>query len=166
MCLHHEPNIGNNHAVNDLEAIEGYLQLEMPEDAFIELRNIPEDQQSSERYKELLLATEMMLKHWESAAETAKQLCEINPSENSYFIHAAFCLHETAETRAALEHLSSGPTSLQSDPLFHYNLACYHAVLGNEVDAYDFLSVAFSLDPDLEETAKDDDDLKSIYPLE
>ena len=151
--------------MNDLEAIEGYLQLEMPEDAFVELRNIPDSEQNSERYKELLLATEMMLKHWESAAKTAKQLCDMNPTENSYFIHAAFCLHESAETRAALEHLLSGPLSLQSDPLYHYNLACYHAVLGNEIDAYDFLTVAFSLDPELEETAREDEDLKTIYPL-
>jgi len=151
--------------VNDLEVIEGYLQLEMPEDAFIELRNVPISLQSSERYKELLLATEMMLKHWESAAKTAKSLCEINPNEKSYFIHAAFCLHETAETRAAIEHLFSGPISLKSDPLYHYNLACYHAVLGNKKDARNSLNVAFSLDPELEVTAREDEDLKTIYPL-
>ena len=64
MFLPQDCNLRKNHIVNDLEAIEGYLQLEMLEDAFIELRNIPTDQQNSERYKELLLATEMMLKHW------------------------------------------------------------------------------------------------------
>jgi len=150
--------------VNDLEVIEGYLQLEMPEDAFIELRNFPSKQQKSERYKELLLATEMMLKHWESAASTARELCEINPGEKSYFIHAAFCLHETAETRAALQHLLSGPPALHNDPLYHYNLACYHAVLGNKSDARNCLNLAFSLDSELKITALNDEDLKSIYP--
>ena len=165
MFLPQDCNLRKNHIVNDLEVIEGYLQLEMLEDAFIELRNIPTDQQNSERYKELLLATEMMLKHWESAAATAKELCKINPNEKSYFIHAAFCLHEIAETRLALQHLLSGPSSLHNDPLYHYNLACYHAVLGSETDAHNCLSIAFSLDPELKATAVEDKDLRSIYPM-
>lgn len=164
--MQHHSNLADNLDVNDLEAIEGYLQLEMPEDAFIELRNIPTSEHKSERYKELLLATEMMLEHWESAAHTAKQLCEIAPNEKSYFIHAAFCLHETAETGAALQHLISGPPSLKQDPLYHYNLGCYNAVLGNKQAAREHLDVAFTLDPELKKTAADDDDLKSLTSLD
>lgn len=138
----------------------------MPEDALIELRNTPTSEQTSERYKELLLATEMMLEHWESAAHTARHLCEISPNEKSYFIHAAFCLHETAETGAALSHLISGPPSLEKDPLYHYNLGCYHAVLGNKQDAINCLDVAFTLDPELKKTAAEDDDLRNLNLLD
>jgi predicted Zn-dependent protease len=149
--------------VNDLEAIEGYLQLEMPEDALIELRNMPSDEHQTERYKELLLATQMMLQHWEPAATTAQELCKINQTEKAYFIHAAFCLHENGDTLAALRLLLSGPKSLNSDPLYHYNLACYHAVLGNLTDARTCLKKSFKLDPELENTAPQDKDLRSLF---
>lgn len=149
--------------MNDLEAAEGYLQLEMAEDAFVELRNMPTSEQDSERYKELLLATQMMLEQWDPAATTALELCLINAKEKSYFIHAAFCLHETGDTLAALRQLLQGPKVLLSDPLYHYNLACYHAVLGNLADARNCLDESFQLDPDLEKTAKDDNDLRNLF---
>lgn len=150
-------------SVNDLEAVEGYLQLEMPEDALIELRNIPSSEYDHERYKELLLATQMMLKLWQPAATTAQELCQINKKEKSYFIHAAFCLHETGETLAALRQLLAGPESLTTDPLYYYNLACYQASLGNLKDARVCLDKSFELDPELEITAQDDQDLKDLH---
>jgi len=151
--------------VNDLEAAEGYLQLQMAEEALVELRNLPHHEQQGERYKELLLATQMMLKHWQPAAETAKQLCEINSTESSYFIHAAFCLHETGDTISALIHLQSGPKTLLSDPLYHYNIACYHCVLGNLSEAKEFLEKSFQLDPSLKLTAVTDKDLTRLQPI-
>ena len=135
----------------------------MPEDALIELRNMPSIEHKTERYKELLLATQMMLQHWTPASTTAQELCKINPKEKTYFIHAAFCLHETGETPVALRQLLSGPKALNSDPLYHYNLACYHAVLGNLKDAHTCLKESFKLDPDLEKTAPQDKDLISLF---
>lgn len=161
--LRSKDTIAENKVVNDLEVVEGYLQLEMAEDALVELRNMPARKHDSERYKELLLATQMMLKHWNSAAATAKELCKINGKEKSYFIHAAFCLHETGDTLAALRQLLSGPKILLGDPLYYYNLACYQAVLGNLIDARKCLDKSFKLDPELEYTAQDDDDLKNLF---
>lgn len=149
--------------MNDLEAAEGYLQLDMAEDALIELRNISTSGQSSERYKELLLATQMMLGHWNPAATTAGELCEMNDKEKSYFIHAAFCMHEVGETLSALRQLLNGPKELLTDPLYHYNLACYHTVLGNLTDARKCLDQSFLLDPELKNTAKEDDDLRNLF---
>lgn len=149
--------------MNSLEATEGYLQLEMPEDALAELHNTPKEKQGTERYKELLLATQMMLEHWTPAAETARELCKINIKEKSYFIHAAFCLHEIGNTLEALRQLLMGPPVLLGDPLYHYNLACYHSVLGNLKDAQGCLNQAFKLDPDLEELAPKDKDLKPLF---
>lgn len=135
----------------------------MAEDALIELRNTPSHEQQTERYKELLLATQMMLQHWQPAAITAKELSKINQKEKSYFVHAAYCLHETGDTLAALRHLLSGPKALNADPLYHYNLACYHAVLGNLKDARTCLKKSFQLDPELEKTAPEDKDLQPLY---
>ncbi len=149
--------------VNDLEVAEGYLELEMAEDALVQLRNMPTSEHGSEPYKKLLLATQMMMMHWNPAASTARELCQINAREKAYFIHAAFCLHETGDTLAALRQLLAGPKSLLSDALYHYNLACYHAVLGNLTDAKTCLNQSFKLDPELRETAVDDEDLVDLY---
>ncbi len=152
--------------MNDLEVVEGYLQLEMAEDAMTELRDISSGEHVTERYQELLLATEMMLQRWGEAAETAKGLCVMNASEKSYFIHAAFCLHEVGETEEALRQLLSGPGALLSDALYYYNLACYNAVLGNLTDARHCLDKSFELDPELEVTSRDDDDLRGLFVFE
>ncbi|MGJ8655487.1 MAG: TPR end-of-group domain-containing protein [Akkermansiaceae bacterium] len=149
--------------VNDLEVVEGYLQLEMAEDALIELRNMPSKEQNSERYKELLLATQMMLQLWNPAAATAQELCKMDSREKAYFIHAAFCLHEMGETLAALRQLLAGPKVLLGDPLYHYNLACYHSVLGNLTDAQTCLNKSIELDPELELRAPEDKDLKNLF---
>lgn len=135
----------------------------MAEDALIELRNISSKEHHSERYKELLLATQMMLRLWNPAVITAKELCKINAKEKAYFIHAAFCLHETGDTLEALRQLLAGPKALLSDPLYHYNLACYHAVLGNLTDARACLKKSIELDPNLEKTAPEDKDLQSLF---
>ncbi len=161
--LHSRDTVAKNRIVKDLEAAEGYLQLEMAEDALVELRNMPAKEHGSERYKELLLATQMMLQLWKPAAVTALELCKIDRKEKSYFIHAAFCLHESGNTLAALRQLLSGPKLLFGDPLYHYNLACYHAVLGNLTDARACLDKSFKLDPELEKTASEDSDLKSLF---
>ena len=75
--MHNETCLAKNTKVIELEAAEGYLQLGMAEDAFVELRNLPLSKQSSERFKELLLATHMMLEQWPPASKIAQELCLI-----------------------------------------------------------------------------------------
>ena len=89
--------------------------------------------------------------------------CLINHKEKSYFIHAAYCLHEIGKTKAALRQLLNGPVTLIKDPLYHYNLACYHAVLGELDQAKACYEQSILLDPDLKKTALEDKDLQSLF---
>ena len=145
-----------------LTAAEGYLQLEMPVEAVIEIERLPVAVRQGVHSSELELAAEMMQQHWNRGADLAKQLCVMKPSKRAYFLHAAYCLHETGDTMAAKSFLMSGPKSLMKDALFHYNLACYSAVLGDKDEASRHLVPAFELDPALRETALNDEDLKGI----
>ncbi|MFC4993300.1 TPR end-of-group domain-containing protein [Rubritalea tangerina] len=145
-----------------LQAAEGYLQLEMPGEAMHELVQLPRGVREKFHAKELELAAEMMQKHWNRGADLARELCQLKPHKRAYFLHAAFCLHETGDTLAAKSFLMSGPKSLMKDALFHYNMACYSAVLEDPVEAQRYLRQAFELDPSLRETAKTDKDLVSI----
>lgn len=145
-----------------MSAAEGYLQLEMPEEAMRELESLPSRARQGVHSLELELATEMMRKHWNRGADLARMLCRLKPTKKSYFLHAAFCLHETGDTLAAKSFLMSGPKSLMKDALFHYNMGCYSAVLDDEVEAKRHLQQAFELDVNLRETAKTDKDLAKL----
>lgn len=145
-----------------LSAAEGYLQLEMPSDAMEEIAKLPKHVRSGIHASELELAAEMMRKNWNRGAELASHLCDKKPTKKSYFLHAAYCLHETGDTLAAKSFLMSGPKSLLKDGLFHYNMGCYSAVLGNNKEAKQYVLAAFEIDPTLRDTAQSDPDLAGI----
>lgn len=144
------------------DPVEGYLGLEMADEALSELDGMSDVKKKTERHGELLLAAQMMSEKWSEAVETANLLCERNVTECSYFIHAAFCLHEVGKTKMALERLLSGPPELRSQALYHYNMACYYSVLGDKHVAQESLSKAFDLDAALKKVAAKDEDLKGV----
>lgn len=108
------------------------------------------------------LLIEMDCRLWNAAADTARLLCAQKPTEPRFFLHAAFCLHETGDTLAARHMLLRGPKVLWTEPLFHYNMACYLAVLGDSRQARRSLRRAVEMDSSLADTAAHDEDLKSI----
>lgn len=148
--------------VNGYDPVMGYLELGMADEALSELEGMSVVRKKTERYGELLLATQMMLKDWSDAADTAQRLCVMNSKETGYFIHAAFCLHEIGDTEGAMRRLMSGPRELMKDALYHYNLACYQAVLGDLEMAGSSLSRSFELDAKLRAVAMEDEDLVGV----
>ncbi len=148
-----------------LAAAEGYLQLQMPEEALKELEKLTGREAHSGRTMELQLAALMMAGEWSLGAKVAMQLCKHSPQQTSYFVHAGYCLHECGDTLLARSVLESGPISLQNDALYHYNMACYCAVLGELDPAKEYLLKSFEIDPKLREQAGHDVDLKRIMPL-
>lgn len=111
---------------------------------------------------ELRLLAEMESRRWNAAADTGRLLCIKEPKEARFFIHAAYCLHETGDTLAARDWLLKGPATLIEDPLFHYNIACYLAVLGDRKRAESHLERAFEMDSSLRQTAQEDTDLAAL----
>ena len=57
----------------------------------------------------------------------------------------------------------SGPAgTTPSEPLLHYNLACYWSLAGNAAKALDELAVALDLDPDLRNLIADESDFDQL----
>lgn len=102
---------------------------------------------------------------WNSASETAKILCIQVADEPMFFLHAAFCLHETGDTYAACNWLMRGPRALHQMAIFHYNIACYLWILGQGARAKRHLHQAISMDEELIEVARADRDLVGIGPI-
>lgn len=151
--------------VQTLQSALGWLELGLPEDALKELEGLDAKERMCKQALELRLVAQMKAAHWNAGADTARLLCLRDPREPRFFIHAAYCLHETGDTVAARNFLMTGPSNLIDEPLFHYNIACYHAVLGQANQARSHLSRAFSMDEALRDVAEKDEDLADLGDL-
>lgn len=148
-----------------LIAASGWLDLGLPEGALEELNRLSPNEQNRKEALELKLQAHMEAKAWNAASDIARVLCVRHPAIARYFIHAAYCLHETGDTLAARNQLLCGPKALLEMPVFHYNLACYHWTLGEQERARTHLSRAIAMDESFREAAITDRDLAGIGPV-
>ena len=151
--------------VGTLNAAIGWLELDLPEEALRELQRLEPRQRMRRQALEIKLVAEMKAGRWNDGADTGRLLCLREPREPRFFIQAAFCLHETGDTAAARNWLMTGPSELIQDPIFHYNIACYHCVLGESTRARSHLTRAFAMNGRLREMAAKDKDLATLGEL-
>ncbi len=148
-----------------LLTVQGYMELDMPEEALREIAFIEIADADREEILQVKFLVLMRMKNWEEALEICKLLQKANPEATEGYIHGAFCLHENGCTTEAKAMLLNGPASLLEEPTYYYNLACYDAILGNLGDAERNLRVSFKMDKKFREIAKYDPDLKAIQHL-
>lgn len=149
-----------------LLAVQGYHELGLPAEALDELSTIADPAfQGRADVLTLRMMLLMELRRWEDALEPSLRLCREQPENHAPFIQAAFCLHELGRTREAKTLLLNGPAALLRDAVYHYNLACYEAVLGDVEAAQGHLRDSFRLDPAMRETARTDRDLQAVWDL-
>lgn len=149
-----------------LLAAEGWIEIGLAEEALVELADLPKKSRWQRNVLELTLEAQMACQSWNAASETGRLLCLRDSAEPTFFIKAAFCLHETGDTLAACNLLLRGPKSLLEMAIFHYNLACYLWTLGEESRARTHLSQAIQMDESYRDTAREDRDLAGIGVLE
>lgn len=142
-----------------LRAAAGWLELGLADEALQELKCLPHEVQRLRAPLELQLAAQMAHEDWNAAAVTAQLLCRKADDEPEFFIHAAFCLHETGDTLAACNQLLRGPKTLFEMAVFHYNLACYLWTLGEHARACGHLKQAIEMDDSYLPLAREDRDL-------
>lgn len=145
-----------------LVAAQGYSELGLPELALGELAQLPEDLRHEPTVVETRLAVLMQARRFRDALPFSQELCRLVPEKTSGYIHAAFCLHELGNTQEARAMLLSGPPALKAEATYHYNLACYEAVLGNLDQARAHLDVSFAMDKKLKQHAEGDPDLACL----
>jgi len=148
-----------------LLAAQGYIELEMPENALAEIDALSAQDQQREDVLQMRLFVLMRSKRWDDALAVCAHLREFSPACSTGYIHGAFCLHEMGRTKDAKDLLLTGPDSLHEEATYHYNLGCYDAVLGNLEEASKHLRASFQIDKKFREIAKYDPDLKTVQPL-
>jgi predicted Zn-dependent protease len=145
-----------------LEAVRGYAELGMMDDALAELDTLPADVKRQYKVIELQLVILMQARRWSDALQASRDLCNVEPEKTMGYIHAAFCLHELGHTVEARDMLLGGPPALHTEPTYHYNLACYECRLGNLDLAQAHLDRSFQLDKKFREFARTDPDLEPL----
>jgi predicted Zn-dependent protease len=145
-----------------LLAAQGYIELDMPDEALRELDELPPGERDLQQVLQVRLFVLMRARRWAEAMEVCDTLRKADPGQTTGYIHGAFCLHELGRTREAKELLLSGPAALLREATYYYNLGCYDAVLGNLDEALHALEISFKMDDKFREIAKYDPDLKSV----
>jgi len=148
-----------------LHAAGGYAELGLNDMAWDEINSLPETDRARPDVMEFTLSLLIRESRWEEVVCAGRPLCSDPENPPSVFIHTAFALHELGLTPEARALLLGGPESLRSDPLFHYNLACYLATGGEIQDAEICLRTAFKMDPKLRIHAATDPDLLNLQGL-
>lgn len=148
-----------------LLAAQGYMELDMADEAFRELDSLPAEVQNGEEALQMRLFLHMRAREWRASLKVCASLREHLPSSTTGYIHGAFCLHELGRTAEAKALLLQGPDILQTEPTFHYNMGCYDAILGNIEDARRHLHKSFQMDKKFRDIALVDPDLQSIRSL-
>jgi tetratricopeptide (TPR) repeat protein len=142
----------------------GYTELGLLNEAADELEAI----EAGERDLPEVLAVRgeyhMAAKHWELLVGIARELTRADPENEQGWIYWAYALRElerVAEAKAVLVEAESlhGKTSAT----LHYNMACYHALLGELPFARARLETAFRMHPDFKQAALEDTDLQTLW---
>lgn len=148
-----------------LLAAQGYMELDMADEALRELDSLPPEAKNGEEALQMRLFLHMRAREWNASLGVCEQLRQNAPACTSGYIHGAFCLHELGRTAEAKDLLVGGPDLLRAEPTFHYNLGCYDAILGNMDDARRHLQRSFQMDKKFREIALIDPDLQAIRSL-
>jgi tetratricopeptide (TPR) repeat protein len=101
---------------------------------------------------------------WELAAETAKALCEQEPTTEVGWVLLARSLHKQGRTREACNTLLTIAEKFPNKPLIHYDLARFSCQMGDLSEAWRWLERVLD-DKATEETilvALQDPDLKPL----
>lgn len=129
-----------------LMAAEGYLELQLPEQALAELQRLdPADRRTSEA---LYLTGEALraLERYREAIPVLKAAADKAPSKLNVHLALGWCYKRVGRIESAIEALQEALEDNLEEAILHYNLACYFSLAGHRELALSHLSQALSLD--------------------
>jgi Tfp pilus assembly protein PilF len=146
-----------------VEHASGYFALGLLREASDELEAIEGPDRLSPEVMAVRCDLYMAAKNWDLLLAVARELTRSRPADEKGWIHTGIALRKmnrVAEARAVL---------LEAEPmhgacaLLHYNLGCYHCLLGEMDEARERVRRACRMDADFKKAALDDPDLKAIW---
>jgi len=152
-----------------MRAAEGWVELENPGEALLELEAIAERERSLPPVLEMFWRVYAAWHKWNPAYEVAVRLVDTTPDEPAGWIDRAYALRRMkgGGLQAAYEALLPALERFPEEPVFPYNLACYSAQRNRLDEARDWLERAMAVgDPQvLRKMALADPDLEPLKTL-
>jgi tetratricopeptide (TPR) repeat protein len=145
-----------------LQAVQGYFELGMNDDAWSELADIERCFPATPSIVQMKVLLLLKDKRYDDGFELSSELRRMEPHGCAGYIHGAYCLHELERTNEALDLLEKAPSTVRDEAIYHYNKGCYQAALGDVDTARSCLSKSFDLDERLLAVARKDPDLSGI----
>lgn len=154
----------NLSTVRHVKYAQGYAELGLFREADAELAAIdPHDTRLPEVINAHVTVT-WEAKRWEPLIEHAHHLARREPKEERGWIAWAYALRELGrigEAKSVL--LEAEPLHGDSSAVLHYNLACYHCLLGELEEARMRLHTAFRMHAPFKADAPKDRDLEALW---
>ena len=145
-----------------LTAAEGYLELRMPLDANDEIESMDPDVRHLPEVLEVRVGIYRTLEKWELMQTVAKRLALHDPDQVQWTVWWAFATRRADSLEAARLILVNALERLPEVAIFHYNLACYEAQLGDIESAKTHLRRAIELRKEYQRRALEDEDLRPV----
>lgn len=143
---------------------EGYAGLGLLREAELELAAIDREDRHEPEVLGAQVTVRWEAKQWEPLVACAHALARRAPDEERGWIAWAFALRElgrVAEAKSVL--LEAEPRHAATSAVLHYNLACYHCLLGEFPEARMRLQTAFRMHPPFKAEALRDADLEAMW---
>lgn len=148
-----------------VEYAYGYIELGLLDAARSELAAIVGDERYFVSVSRVQVELHMAGKQWNDVIVHATHVIATNPEIHDVWVAWAYALRELNRVAEALEVLGRGVLLHGSEhAVFHYNLGCYHCLLGDQVAAKRALKQACLMDESFRASALEDRDYEAIWP--
>lgn len=141
---------------------EGYYLLEMYSEAIEELDEavaLGDDALSTLR---LLAECHRESRNWDCALTLYERVRALDPRDVSLYVGMGWCHKRKGDLPKAIDSLRAAFRAGLREPILHYNLSCYYALLGERRKSFQTLEKAISEDPRFRELAREERDFDPI----
>ena len=158
-------NLGHS-LQRSLEYISGYLALQMIADAEAELAKIAEPDRALPEVIEAEMSVLYAAESWRKLERVARRCTTDHPGLLQGWLSLAFAVRRTTGVGPAQDILMTAEQRFgTATALLEYNLACYLCLQGELPAAVERLNRAFKLDDHFRALAREDDDLRALWPV-
>lgn len=154
--------ITKDRIIRRLSEAEGYLMLDLPEQALRILETRPD--WATMQFEASFLTGESLrqLGRHREALIPLERAAALRPGHVGVAIALGWCYKRTHKLAQAIDALERAARVESDEPLLHYNLACYWSLAGNVVKALSALALALDLDPELRSRIVSESDFDNL----
>jgi tetratricopeptide (TPR) repeat protein len=145
-----------------LEAAEGYLLLNMPEQALRELSSIRDWGPLKADWLRLRGEVLRSEQRHDEALEAFQQADLLAPDEVHTLLGIAWCYKRIDRVEDAIQTMLRAYRACPKEPIVLYNIACYFSLAGDKRQALSWLGRALRMSPDLRELIADETDFDRL----